>query len=86
MCNVTVEREDRTRGHEFAEDEYVQFTEAELERLETASSNNIEFKEFIPCQRFILYFESAYYVGADEGGEKKLIGCALKLWPVASGR
>ena len=47
---LTVEREDRIRGYEFAKDEYVQFTEAELERLETESSNNIEFKEFIPLQ------------------------------------
>ena len=48
MCNVTVERDDRVRGYEFAKDEYVQFTEAELESLETESSNSIELKEFIP--------------------------------------
>ena len=45
VCNVTVEREDRVRGYEFAKDEYVQFTDAELESLETESSNNIELKE-----------------------------------------
>jgi non-homologous end joining protein Ku len=32
-------------------DEYVQFTEAELESLETESSNNIELKEFIPLSK-----------------------------------
>jgi Ku70/Ku80 beta-barrel domain len=31
VCNVTVERDDRVRGYEFAKDQYVQFTEAELE-------------------------------------------------------
>src|SRR5215471_5158143 len=56
VCNVTVEREDRIRGHEFAKDAYVQFTEAELERLETASSNNIEFKEFIPLSKIYPVF------------------------------
>src|SRR5215475_11550468 len=44
VCNVTVERDDRVRGYEFAKDEYVQFTEAELESLETESSNNIELR------------------------------------------
>src|SRR5215475_8106391 len=48
VCNVTVERDDRVRGYELAKGEYVQFTEAELESLETESSNSIELKEFIP--------------------------------------
>src|SRR5215813_13011986 len=47
VCNVAVERDDRGRGYEFAKDQYVQFTDAELESLETESSNNIELKEFI---------------------------------------
>ena len=51
VCNVTVERDDRVRGYEFAKDEYVQFTEAELESLETESSNNIELKESIPLSK-----------------------------------
>src|SRR5262245_6900180 len=51
VCNVTVERDDRVRGYEFAKDQYVQFTEAELESLETESSNNIELKEFIPLSK-----------------------------------
>jgi DNA end-binding protein Ku len=71
VCNVMVEREDRIRGYEFTKDQYVQFTDAELESLETESSNNIELKEFIPLSKFDpVYFENAYYVGAGEGGEK----------------
>jgi DNA end-binding protein Ku len=71
VCNVTVERDDRVRGYEFAKDQYVQFTEAELESLEAESSNNIELKEFIPLSKIDpVYFESAYYLGAGEGGEK----------------
>jgi DNA end-binding protein Ku len=39
--------------------------------LETESSNNIELKEFIPLSKIDpVYFESAYYLGAGEGGEK----------------
>jgi len=80
VCNVTVEREDRVRGYEFAKDQYVHFTEPELESLETESSNNIELKEFIPLTKIDpVYFESAYYVGAGEGGEKpyRLLADAL---------
>jgi DNA end-binding protein Ku len=39
--------------------------------LETESSNNIDLKEFIPLSKIDpVYFESAYYLGASEGGEK----------------
>jgi len=63
VCNVTVERDDRVRGYEFAKDQYVELSEAELESLETESSNNIELKEFIPMSKIDpVYFESAYYV------------------------
>jgi hypothetical protein len=58
-----VERDERVRGYEFAKDQYVRFTETELESLETESSNNIELKEFIPLSKIDpVYFESAYYV------------------------
>ena len=61
VCNVTVEREDRVRGYEFAKNEYVQFTDAELESLETESSNNIELKEFIPLAKIDpVYFDGAF--------------------------
>ena len=61
VCNVTVERDDRVRGYEFAKNEYVQFTDAELESLETESSNNIELKEFIPLAKIDpVYFDRAF--------------------------
>src|SRR5499426_2171767 len=80
VCNVVVERDDRVRGYEFTKDEYVQFTDAELESLEAESSNNIELKEFIPLSKIDpAYFERAYYFGAAEGGEKpyRLLAGAL---------
>jgi DNA end-binding protein Ku len=80
VCNLTVERGDLVRGYEFAKGQYVQLTESELESLETESSNNIELKEFIPLSKIDpVYFESAYYLGAGEGGEKpyRLLADAL---------
>jgi Ku70/Ku80 beta-barrel domain len=71
VCNVTVERGDLGLGYEFVKNHYVQLTEGELESLEAESSNNIELKEFIPLSKIDpVYFESAYYLGAGEGGEK----------------
>ena len=62
MCNVTVEREDRVRVYEFTKDQYVQLAEAELESLETESSNNIELKEFIPLAKIDpVYFDGAFW-------------------------
>jgi DNA end-binding protein Ku len=80
VCNEVIERDDCIRGYEFTKDQYVQLTEAELESLEAESSNNIELKEFIPLSKIDpLYFESAYYLGAGEGGEKpyRLLADAL---------
>ena len=80
VCNKVVESDDRIRGYEFSKDQYVQLTEAELESLEAESSNNIELKEFIPLSKIDpVYFESAYYLGAGEGGEKpyRLLADAL---------
>ena len=80
VCNVVVERDDRVRGYEFAKGEYVQLTEAELESVETESSNNIELKEFMPLSKIDpVYFEDSYYLGPREGGEKayRLLADAL---------
>jgi DNA end-binding protein Ku len=72
VSNVTVERGDLVRGYEFAKNQYVRFTEAELESLETESGNNIEPKKFVPLSTIDpVYFESAYYLGAGEGGEER---------------
>jgi DNA end-binding protein Ku len=75
-----VERDDRVRGYEVAKGEYVQFTETELETLEAESSNNIDLKEFVPLSTIDpVYFDSAHYMGAGQGGEKpyRLLADAL---------
>jgi DNA end-binding protein Ku len=80
VCDVVVDRDNQIRGYEFEKGQYVQLTEAELGSLETESSNNIELKEFIPLSKIDpVYFESAYYLGAGEGGEKpyRLLADAL---------
>ena len=70
-CNETVERSALVKGHEFAKDEYVRFTDEELKALEGEASRVIDIAEFVPLEKVDpIYFEKTYYLGPDQGGEK----------------
>lgn len=70
-CNEVVERNTLVKGYEFAKDQYVQFTEAELKALEGETSRMIDITEFVPlAQVDPIYFEKTCYLGPDKGGEK----------------
>ena len=70
-CNEVVERSALVKGYEFAKDQYVQFTEAELKTLEDEASKMIDITEFVPLDQVDpIYFEKTYYLGPDKGGEK----------------
>jgi DNA end-binding protein Ku len=71
VCNKAVERQDLIRGFEYRKGEYAKLTNAVLEALEAEGNSNIDLKEFVPISKIdAVYFESAYYLGPDEGGEK----------------
>ncbi len=71
VCNETVERSGIVRGYEFAKDQYVRVADDELKALEGQASKMIDILEFVPlAQVDPVYFERAYYLGADKGGEK----------------
>ena len=79
--NETVSRDEMVKGYEFAKDQYVIFTEEELKALEDAASKAIEITEFVPAEKVDpLYFEGAYYLGPDKGGERafRLLGEAMR--------
>ncbi len=70
-CNEVVERSSLVKGYEFAKDQYVRFTQEELDNLEGEASRNIDIAEFVPLEKVDpLYFEKSYYLGPDKGGEK----------------
>ncbi len=70
-CNRTVERSELVRGYEFAKDQYVRLTDEELKALEGEASRVIDIAEFVPLERVDpIYFERAYYLGPDKGGDK----------------
>jgi len=71
VCNEVLQRSDIVRGYEFAKDQYVRFDSEELKALEEQGSKIIELEEFVPLNNVDpIYFEKAYYLGPDKGGEK----------------
>ena len=86
-----VTRDQMVKGYEFAKDQYVTFSEDELKAMAEETSKTIEIAEFVPISKVDpIYFEGAYYLGPDKGGEKayKLLAeamrqtgrCALAKW------
>src|SRR5258707_13941242 len=66
-----VTRDQMVKGYEFAKDQYVVFTEDEIKSMAEEASKTIEITEFFPLATFDpIYFESAYYLGPEKGGDK----------------
>jgi DNA end-binding protein Ku len=86
-----VTRDQMVKGYEFSKDQYVVFTEDEIKSMAEEASKTIEITEFVPLAKVDpIYFEGAYYLGPDKGGEKayRLLSeamrqtgrCALAKW------
>ncbi|HEV8479622.1 MAG TPA: Ku protein [Candidatus Eisenbacteria bacterium] len=70
-CNEVLDRASLVKGYEFSKDQYVQFTEDELKKLEGEASQSIDIAEFVPLEKVDpIYFEKTYYLGPDKGGDK----------------
>lgn len=66
-----VERGDLVKGYEFAKGQYVIFSEEELEEVVFKATHSIDIKEFVPLEEVDpIYFDSAYYLGTNTGGER----------------
>ena len=69
--NEIVARDEMVKGYEFAKDQYVTFTPEELKALEEKATQTIEIAEFVPLDEIDpVYFDKAYYLGPEKGGEK----------------
>jgi len=88
---VVVERNDMVKGFEFAKDQYVVFTPAELKALEEKGTQTIEIVSFIPLKTVDpIYYDKAYYLAPDKGGSRpyallaramrEMDRCALARW------
>ena len=71
VCNEVVDRTQLVKGHEVSKDQYVRVADDELKALEGEASKTIDIEEFVPLAKVDpVYFEKAYYLGPDKGGEK----------------
>ena len=88
--NEVVERTDLVKGYEYAKNQYVLFTEEELDALEAAKTNSLEIVEFVPASTVDwIYISKTYYLGPDKGGDKayKLLAEAMeRTGKIAVGR
>jgi DNA end-binding protein Ku len=76
-----VERDGIVKGYEYAKDEYVIFTPEEVKSLEEESTKAIVIEEFVHEDLVDpVYFEKAYYLGPDKGGNRayQLLSKALR--------
>jgi DNA end-binding protein Ku len=70
-CDRKVERNEIVKGYEFEDDQYLLFTEAELDNIEPDSGRSMEIQEFVKLDEVDpLYFESSYYITPEEEGRK----------------
>jgi len=81
VCNRNVERSEIVKGHEYEKDQYVLFSEEELDKIEPPSAKVMEILEFVKLGDMDpLYFDSSYYVSPEDAGVKayKLLMSAMK--------
>lgn len=80
-CGKEVTWDEITKGYEFAKDQYVMFTEEELESVAVDSIHAIDVVSFVPLEEIDpIYFNKTYYVAPEPSGLKayKLLADALE--------
>jgi DNA end-binding protein Ku len=81
VCNRNVERSEIVKGYEYEKDQYVLFSEEELDKIEPPSAKVMEILEFVKLDDMDpLYFDSSYYVAPEDPGVKayKLLMSAMQ--------
>lgn len=78
---TVVPKEEIVKGYEFAKDQYVLFTDEELEALEEKATHTIDIAEFVRAEQVDrIYLDKVYYLGPDKGGARayRLLAEALQ--------
>jgi DNA end-binding protein Ku len=71
VCNRNVERSEIVKGYEYEKDQYVLFSEEELDKIEPSSARVMEILEFVKLVEMDpLYFDSSYYLASEDAGLK----------------
>jgi DNA end-binding protein Ku len=70
-CNRMVERSEIVKGYEYEKDQYVLFTEEELEKIAPPSARTMEILEFVKLDEVDpLHFDASYFATPEEAGRK----------------
>src|SRR5580698_9698907 len=71
VCNRNVERSEIVKGYEHEKDQYVLFSEEELDKIEPPSARVMEILEFVKLDEMDpLYFDSSYFITPEDAGLK----------------
>jgi DNA end-binding protein Ku len=71
VCNRNVERSEIVKGYEYDKDQYVLFTEEELDKVEPPSARVMEILSFVKLAEMDpLYFDASYYIAPEDAGVK----------------
>jgi len=71
VCNRAVPRSEIVKGYEYEKDQYVLFSEEELDKIEPPSARVMEILEFVKLAEMDpLYFDASYYVAPEDAGAK----------------
>src|SRR5512139_2358722 len=79
--NEIVPNDQMVKGYEFSKEQFVTFSDEELKAMAEEAQRAIEITEFVPAGTVDpVYFDGAYYLGPDKGGEKayRLLNEAMK--------
>jgi DNA end-binding protein Ku len=70
-CDRKVERSEIVKGYEYEKDQYVLFTDEELDKIEPDSARTMEILEFVKVEEIDpLYYDASYYVTPEDEGKK----------------
>lgn len=75
-----VSRKDTVKGFEHTKDQFVQFSEDELKKLEAEKSDRVDIVEFVPESTVdFIYIADTHYLGPGKGGDRayKLLSDAM---------
>jgi DNA end-binding protein Ku len=70
-CNRMVERTEIVKGYEYEKDQYVLFSEEEMEKIQPASARTMEILEFVEMKEVDpLHYDASYFATPEEAGQK----------------
>jgi DNA end-binding protein Ku len=71
VCNRNVERSEVVKGYEYDKDQYVLFSEEELDKIEPPSAHVMEILQFVKLDELDpIYLDSSYYISPEDAGLK----------------